>query len=212
MTRMAYRPYVLTLGLSLAALFATTGRLRSADVPKEASPAAALSPERASEVARDMLQAWREREGEVRWAAWVADASQAMASPAPAKAAVPAAAAAAAPQPTKFTARDQLLWKREQDKWIEEGYKLFHSSTGLGGTIGVSCDMCHPNASNTHPETYPKYQVQLKKVVLLRDMINWCIENPEKGKPLLENDERLRAVEAYILSQRRGVALEPGKH
>ena len=72
--------------------------------------------------------------------------------------------------------------------------------------------MCHPNGTNTHPETYPKYQVQLKKVALLRDMINWCIENPEKGKPLPEDDPRLRAVEAYILSTRKGVALEPGKH
>ena len=72
--------------------------------------------------------------------------------------------------------------------------------------------MCHPDVSNTHPETYPKYQVQLKKVALLRDMINWCIENPLKGKPLPENDPRLRAVEAYILSARKGVPLEPGKH
>jgi cytochrome c len=72
--------------------------------------------------------------------------------------------------------------------------------------------MCHPDASNTHPETYPKFQVQSKKVALLRDMINWCIENPMKGKPLAENDPRLRSVEAYILSARKGVALEPGKH
>ena len=34
------------------------------------------------------------------------------------------------------------------------------------------------------PETYPKYQCSSKKVALLRDMINWCIENPLKGKPL----------------------------
>jgi len=30
--------------------------------------------------------------------------------------------------------------------------------------------MCHPDAANTHPETYPKYQVQLQRVALLRDM------------------------------------------
>ena len=72
--------------------------------------------------------------------------------------------------------------------------------------------MCHPDAANTHPETYPKFQMQSKKVSLLRDMINWCIENPMKGKPLPENDPRLKSVEAYILSTRRGVPLEPGKH
>jgi cytochrome c len=105
-----------------------------------------------------------------------------------------------------------MLWKREQDKWIAEGYRNFHNAQALGGTIGISCDMCHPDASNTHPETYPKFQVQSKKVALLRDMINRCIENPMKGKPLAENDPRLRSVEAYILSARKGVALEPGKH
>jgi len=43
--------------------------------------------------------------------------------------------------------------------------------------------MCHPDGANTHPETYPKFQTQLQRVALLRDMINWCIENPVKGKP-----------------------------
>jgi cytochrome c len=122
------------------------------------------------------------------------------------------AAAAQEAQPTKFTARDQLGWKREQDKWIAEGYAAYHNAKTLGGTIGVSCDMCHPDGSNTHPETYPKFQTQTKKMALLRDMVNWCIENPMKGKPLPESDPRLRAVEAYILSARKGVPLEPGKH
>ena len=49
-------------------------------------------------------------------------------------------------------------------------------------------------------------------MALLRDMINWCIENPVRGKALPEGDERLRALEAYIYSQRRGVALQYGKH
>ena len=91
------------------------------------------------------------------------------------------------------------------------GRKLYFDER-LGGTIGISCDMCHPDGRNTHPESCPKYQAQTKKVALLRDMINWCIENPLKGKPLPEDDPRLRAVEAYILSTRKGVALVPGKH
>jgi thiosulfate dehydrogenase len=166
------------------------------------------SPERARQAASDMMQMWRKSQGEVRWASWVAEVAAVAAAATP-QAAPPTAEPG---QSTKFTARDQQLWKREQDKWIAEGYKNFHDAQALGGTIAVSCDMCHPNASNTHPETYPKYQVQLKKVALLRDMINWCIENPLKGKPLSEDDPRLRSVEAYILSQRQGVGLEPGKH
>jgi thiosulfate dehydrogenase len=72
--------------------------------------------------------------------------------------------------------------------------------------------MCHPDASNTHPETYPKFQTQLKKVALLRDMINWCIENPLEGPKLADDDPKMKALEAYILSARKGVAVDPGKH
>ena len=48
--------------------------------------------------------------------------------------------------------------------------------------------MCHPDAANTHPETYPKFQPQLGRVALLRDMINWCIEHPVRGKQLAADD------------------------
>jgi cytochrome c len=72
--------------------------------------------------------------------------------------------------------------------------------------------MCHPHAANTHPETYPKFQAQLGRVALLRDMINWCIEHPVRGKALAADDPRMRAMEAYILAQRKGKTLEYGKH
>jgi thiosulfate dehydrogenase len=111
-----------------------------------------------------------------------------------------------------FTDRDYKIWKNETDKFVAEGYRIFHDTKELGGTIGVSCDMCHPDASNTHPETYPKYQVQLQRVALLRDMIDWCIENPVKGKAFNPNDPKLRALEAYIYAQRKGVPLDYGKH
>jgi thiosulfate dehydrogenase len=111
-----------------------------------------------------------------------------------------------------YTTRDEQVWKASTDAFIEQGNKVFHDAQALGGTIGVSCDMCHPNAANTHPETYPKYQVQLGRVALLRDMINWCIENPVRGKPLKDDDPKMKAMEAYILAQRKGVALDYGKH
>jgi hypothetical protein len=44
----------------------------------------------------------------------------------------------------------------ETARFIEEGKAIFHSANKLGGTIGVSSDMCRPDAANTHPETYPK--------------------------------------------------------
>ena len=113
---------------------------------------------------------------------------------------------------SSFTQRDADVQRANTEEFVNEGKKVFHDAKLLGGTIGVSCDMCHPDASNTHPETYPKFQVQLGRVALLRDMINWCIENPVRGKPLHDDDPRLKAMEAYILAQRKGVALDYGKH
>jgi thiosulfate dehydrogenase len=108
------------------------------------------------------------------------------------------------------TLRERQIWKAELDRLVAEGDRLFHSDEI--GTNGLACAMCHPDASNTHPETYPKFQTQLKKVALLRDMVNWCILNPLEGKELPDNDPRLKALEAYILAKRSGVALEAGKH
>jgi len=106
--------------------------------------------------------------------------------------------------------REMQIWAAEYKKIVDEGNKLFHDPTL--GKNGISCDMCHPDASNTHPETYPKFQTQLKTVALLRDMVNWCIENPLEGPKLADDDPKMKALEAYILHQRKGVALEAGKH
>lgn len=108
--------------------------------------------------------------------------------------------------------RDLLLWARETEKFVVEGSRIFHSGDLLGSTVGVSCDMCHPHASNTHPETYPKFQTQLGRVALLRDMINWCIEQPVRGKRLEPDDAKMRALEAYIMAQRSGTPMDYGKH
>lgn len=112
----------------------------------------------------------------------------------------------------RFTQRDVDLWKRETERVALMGSRVFHDAKELGSTVGVSCDMCHPHAANTHPETYPKFQTQLGRVVLLRDMINWCIQHPVRAEPLDADDPRMRALEAYIYAQRKGVELEYGKH
>jgi len=111
-----------------------------------------------------------------------------------------------------FTERDILTWARETEKLVAEGSRIFHSANELGSSVGVSCDMCHPHAANTHPETYPKFQTQLGRVVLLRDMIDWCVENPVRGDHLDPNGPEMRALEAYIMAQRKGVEMDYGKH
>jgi hypothetical protein len=112
----------------------------------------------------------------------------------------------------RITEQDVALWKTETERVALAGSSVFHNASELGSTIAVSCDMCHPHAANTHPETYPKFQAQLGRVALLRDMINWCIEHPVRGKALDSDDPKLRAVEAYILAQRKGKTLNYGQH
>ena len=110
-----------------------------------------------------------------------------------------------------ITPQDVKIWERETYKLAVEGSRIFHSADRLKSEIAVSCDMCHPDASNNHPETYPKFQVQLGRVALLRDMINWCVEHPVRGKKLEPDSPEMRALEAYLLAQRKGVALQYGK-
>jgi cytochrome c len=109
------------------------------------------------------------------------------------------------------TEKDVLTWERETTLMVTEGSRIFHSAELLGSTNGVSCDMCHPDGANTHPETYPKYQVQMGSVALLRDMINWCILQPVAGQPLEADDPKMRALEAYIYAQRKGTPLTYGR-
>lgn len=110
----------------------------------------------------------------------------------------------------EFTQEDLKRWEQEFITVVNEGDQLFHSGK-LGGN-GVSCDQCHPNATNTHPETYPKFQKQMGKVISLFEMVNWCIRNPLEGKSLAVDDPKMTALLSYITYERRGVKLEPGKH
>ncbi|TFH12115.1 MAG: cytochrome C [Nitrosomonadales bacterium] len=110
----------------------------------------------------------------------------------------------------EFSQEDLKRWESEYMTVVNQGRKVF--TDGKLGTNGVACAQCHPNASNTHPETYPKFQKQLGKVVPIWEMINWCIRNPLEGKNLAADDPRMVALQAYILQERRGVKLQPGKH
>jgi thiosulfate dehydrogenase len=111
-----------------------------------------------------------------------------------------------------ITKEDVLVWQNETYKMAVEGSLIFHSGDRLKSQIAVSCDMCHPHAANTHPETYPKFQSQLGRVALLRDMINWCIEHPVRGQVLAADSPEMRALEAFIIAQRKGAVMDYGKH
>jgi len=110
----------------------------------------------------------------------------------------------------EFTKKDLDLWKSEYMSVVKDGRKVF-TDTKLG-TNTITCNECHPNAANTHPETYPKFQKQLGKVATMGEMINWCIANPLEGKKMALDDPRMTALISYITYERRGVKLVPGKH
>ena len=178
--------------------------VREGDVP---------TPEQARAAVDALMDEWKQKNPGARWD----DAPERLADATPAKSApggVPPVPADVQSGHTygAFSERDERIWKAETERFVQEGRRIFHDAKAFGGTIGVSCDMCHPDGANTHPETYPKFQVQLGRVALLRDMINWCIQNPTRAKPLADDDPRLKAMEAYIITQRKGFALDFGKH
>jgi len=113
-------------------------------------------------------------------------------------------------QADEFTDTDVERWQGEYMSVVDDGRALW-GSPDLG-TNGVACGQCHPNGANTHPETYPKFQQQLGRVIALREMINWCLMNPLEGEVLALDDPRMIALEAYIAYERRGIPLDPGKH
>jgi len=168
-----------------------------------------ITREKAQAISDELMLAWRKKNPDARWDA---PPRRLVAQANPPQPAAPAANVQAGHTYGAFSERDEAIWKESTEQAVREGHRVFHDAKSLGGTVAISCDMCHPDASNTHPETYPKYQVQLGRVALLRDMINWCIENPVRGKPLADDDPRMKAMEAYIYAQRKGVKLEYGKH
>ena len=110
----------------------------------------------------------------------------------------------------EFTKADVERWEAQFQQVVQQGRALW--TDPKLGTNGVACAQCHPNGANSHPETYPKFQKQIGKVVTLPEMINWCIRNPLEGQALAVDSAEMTALVAYATWERRGVKLEPGKH
>ena len=102
---------------------------------------------------------------------------------------------------------------------VRKGDLLFHGDGAMAkqmnvklSTTGMACAMCHPMASDTHPQSFPKFQAEMGKFATLRDMINWCIEKPNQGEKIDPESDAMKALEAYITWSNTGSVLVPGKH
>jgi len=113
-------------------------------------------------------------------------------------------------QADEFSDEDLARWTEQFEMVAAEGRRLWTSPEI--GTNGVACAQCHPNGANTHPETYPKFQKQIGRVIGLWEMINWCLRNPLEGEPMAADDPRMIAMQAYLAKERKGVPLDPGQH
>jgi len=109
-----------------------------------------------------------------------------------------------------------------EDLFIEQvkvGDLLFHGDGATEKKLGVelsktgmACAMCHPFASDTHPQEFPKFQEQINKFATFRDMVNWCIEKPNEGVKINDDSDAMKALEAYMYWSNRGSRLDPGRH
>lgn len=112
-----------------------------------------------------------------------------------------------------FKKADVDRWYAQYEGEAQYGRQLWTNAAQVQlGTNTVACAQCHPNATNTHPETYPKFQKQIGRVANLWEMINWCIRNPLQGKNLAADSREMTALQAYIMLERKGVPLNAGRH
>jgi thiosulfate dehydrogenase len=116
--------------------------------------------------------------------------------------------------PEQLKAYDDVF--KEQ---VRIGDLLFHGDAATAkkmnvilSNTGMACAMCHPFASDTHPQAFPKFQVSMNKFATLRDMINWCIEKPNQGEKIDPDSDAMKALEAYIYWSNTGSVLVPGKY
>lgn len=104
------------------------------------------------------------------------------------------------------------LDKQQKALWTvaEEGYNLWHGSKPSMTTNGLTCGNCHPDGAAANPQTFPKFIPAFNRVATFREMINWCIENPQAGKALDVSGKEMLAMEAYAFVLHRGKPIEPG--
>jgi thiosulfate dehydrogenase len=93
---------------------------------------------------------------------------------------------------------------------VKRGYDMWYGARADMSNNGLACANCHPDTAATNPQTFPKFMPMFNKVVPYREMVNWCIANPQGGKMLDLNSEDMTALEAYSFYLHRGRTIDTG--
>jgi thiosulfate dehydrogenase len=131
-----------------------------------------------------------------------------VALPLAAVAALAAATGASAREP--FTAAELKAMEDALTASVKRGFDMWHGARADMANNGLACANCHPDAAASNPQTFPKFMPMFNKVVTYRDMVNWCIENPQGGKALDVKSDDMTAIEAYSFYLHRGKAIDTG--
>jgi thiosulfate dehydrogenase len=109
-----------------------------------------------------------------------------------------------------FTKAELKVMDEKLTAVAKRGYDMWYGARADMSSNGLACANCHPDGAATNPQTFPKYMPQTDKVMAFRDMVNWCIENPQVGKALDVSSADMLALEAYAYYLHRGVSLDTG--
>ena len=109
-----------------------------------------------------------------------------------------------------FTKEELKAMDEKLTASAKRGYDMWYGARADMANNGLACANCHPDAAATNPHTFPKFMPQTDRVMAYRDMVNWCIENPQGGKALDVSSADMVALEAYSYYLHRGVAIDTG--
>ena len=109
-----------------------------------------------------------------------------------------------------FTAAELTAMQEKLTASAKRGYDMWYGARADLANNGLACANCHPDGAATNPQTFPKFMPQTEKVMAYRDMVNWCIENPQGGKALDVNSADMIALEAYSFMLHQGVPIQTG--
>ena len=75
------------------------------------------------------------------------------------------------------------------------GEKLW-SDSNLGKS-GLSCNSCHPGGRALTNDRFPKFVLMAGDILTLDQMINFCMKNPMKARPLKWKSAKMTALAYY---------------